>query len=167
MTNAEDLKALIEARGPQPTKSVLEYCEQEIVNCDRIISEVMEEKRSVRRRKDKGYTKALERLESRHHAALGRKVALNDVRNIFVTRKATGLKLWIVTEFTGLWPVGTAAVVSARDREHCKRVLLEHLRSDSSSLQRVPQSPDHWTIEPLPDTDELTQFAHVILDGNY
>lgn len=67
-----------------------------------------------------------------------------------------------VTGFEGHYPVGTAAIVYAHDREHCKRVLREEL----SSQRLGRDDPDKWTIEPIsPSPSE--PMARVLLNGDY
>jgi hypothetical protein len=73
---------------------------------------------------------------------------------------------FLVTGFTGHYPVGTAAVVYARNREHCKRVLLQELQSVESPLRRLQQDSDYWTISPITPVPEHAG-AVIVLDGNY
>jgi hypothetical protein len=69
---------------------------------------------------------------------------------------------FLVTGFQGHYPVGTAAVVYAGDREECKRVLRRELRE--RGLGR--DDPDHWTIEPITPAPATPQ-ARIVLDGDY
>lgn len=67
-----------------------------------------------------------------------------------------------VTGFKGHYPVGTAAIVWAEDREQCKRVLRAKLLE-----QRLGgDSPDEWTISPLTPCPSEPRAA-ILLDGNY
>lgn len=67
-----------------------------------------------------------------------------------------------VTNFTGHYPVGTAAIVYAEDRESCKR----QLRAELHRVGLNGGSPDDWTVTsltPLPSEP----VALLLLDGNY
>jgi hypothetical protein len=69
---------------------------------------------------------------------------------------------FLVQDFEGHYPVGTAAIVYATDREHCKSVLLPEL----FKLGLGRGKPDEWTISPLTPVP-TTPRAVVVADGNY
>jgi hypothetical protein len=69
---------------------------------------------------------------------------------------------FVVTNFEGHWPVGTAAIAYGRDREEAKRVLRAKLREQGLGKD----DPDQWTLEPItPAPAEAT--AYVVLNGDY
>ena len=69
---------------------------------------------------------------------------------------------FLVTNFDGHYPVGTAAIVYATDREHCKRLLLVELREQGLG----EDNPDEWTITPLAPYAG-PPIARVVLNGDY
>jgi hypothetical protein len=69
---------------------------------------------------------------------------------------------FLVTNFTGVWPTGTAAVVYADGREQAKHLLMDELHERGIGGQQ----PDNWTIEPLTPCPS-TPTARVVLDGDY
>lgn len=87
---------------------------------------------------------------------------MSDRSGMKATAEYPPLIAFLVTDFRGHYPVGTAALVYARDREHCKRVLRAELRS-----QRLgADDPDDWTIEPVTPVPSLPA-ARVLLNGDY
>jgi hypothetical protein len=69
-----------------------------------------------------------------------------------------GVKLYTCTSFKGRNPVGTAAIIAARDKGHAKRLLTAEL-----TRLGLPQT------EPL-EVEEFTMTASravVLLDGEY
>lgn len=69
---------------------------------------------------------------------------------------------FVVTDFKGVWPVGTAAIVYAAGREQAKRLLLEELRKQGLGQD----NPDHWTLEPITPIPDAPR-AVVVLNGDY
>lgn len=69
------------------------------------------------------------------------------------------MNVYITTNFTGHWPVGTAAVVIAKDKGHARRQLAPELER-----RGLEQDMSKIEFEKL-DTNEYG--AHVLLDGNY
>lgn len=72
------------------------------------------------------------------------------------------LTTFLVTGFKGHYPVGTAAVVYAHNREEAKRLLHGELL-----CQRLgDDNPDDWTLTPLTPPPGKPG-AHVLLNGDY
>ena len=69
---------------------------------------------------------------------------------------------FVVTDFKGNYPVGTAAIAYGHDREDAKRVLQAVLRE--RGLGR--DNPDDWTLTPITPLPEIST-AYVVLDGDY
>lgn len=69
------------------------------------------------------------------------------------------MKVFTVTGFEGHWPVGTCAVIVARDRGHARRLLNAKLKTHG--------------LEPVEDTTEFklldtsVTHAEILADGNY
>lgn len=78
------------------------------------------------------------------------------------SKSERGLIGFVVTEFQGHYPVGTAAIVYAYDREHAKRVLRETLLEQGLGRD----NPDEWTLEPVTPAPASPR-ARVILNGDY
>lgn len=70
------------------------------------------------------------------------------------------MKIFISTDFTGHYPVGTAAVVVARDSTHAR-----------SLLDRELQHRDLWNPDgdpyKLSELDTKHERAYILNDGNY
>jgi hypothetical protein len=69
------------------------------------------------------------------------------------------MKVWTCVGFTGYWPVGTAAVVVAKDREQAKALLEVALRGKGLE-QEIP-------LEDIRELDVSTVGCWILLDGNY
>lgn len=69
------------------------------------------------------------------------------------------MKLYTCTNFKGRNPVGTAAVIVARDRGHAKRLLTAEL-----VRQGIPQ--DDRELE-MTEVSATVSHAVVLCDGNY
>lgn len=69
------------------------------------------------------------------------------------------MNTYMITGFEGLWPVGTAAVVVARDRGHAKRLLNATLAS--RGLKLVEDTKEFKLL------DTSQEGAYVLLDGEY
>lgn len=72
------------------------------------------------------------------------------------------LTAFLVTHFEGHYPVGTAAIVYAHDREQAKRLLRDELRKQYLGRD----NPDEWTLEPL-TPGPTDPHARVVLNGDY
>jgi len=66
------------------------------------------------------------------------------------------MKVFYSNDFTGIWPVGTSAVVVAPDEENANRML-------SDELGRIGMRFDGTLVE----IDVGKQHAIVLQDGNY
>lgn len=69
---------------------------------------------------------------------------------------------FLVTNFEGHWPVGTAAIVYAHDREEAKRGLKVEL--NAQGLGR--DNPDDWTLEPITPVPAVP-CVRIVLNGDY
>ena len=69
------------------------------------------------------------------------------------------MRVFYSTDFRGYWPVGTAAVVVARDRDEAWALLKGRL--SSMGLWR---EGDHFTVDELSTEKESVVMLH---DGNY
>ena len=71
------------------------------------------------------------------------------------------MKVWTITGFKGHWPVGTAAVVVAENKEHAVQSMV-----DALLFLGLPQEiePDQL-VELNLDTD--TPTVRVLCDGDY
>lgn len=68
---------------------------------------------------------------------------------------SSGMNVYICTDFKGIWPVGTAAVIVAENREQARELL------DTATPFPNDESVH---IEPL-NTEEA--MAHILRDGDY
>lgn len=70
------------------------------------------------------------------------------------------MKVFTCTNFTGVWPVGVAAVIVAKDRKEARKLFMEEL--DNRGL--IQANPAGLTFEELP----LSKSGVTVLnDGDY
>jgi hypothetical protein len=70
------------------------------------------------------------------------------------------MKIYVCTNFTGHWPVGSAALVIAEDSEEAERMLRDVLAEE---IPQRTQPPKLWMDEVKPDSKGVT----LLNDGNY
>jgi len=71
------------------------------------------------------------------------------------------LKIYVNREFVGHWPVGTSAVIAARDRGHAKRLLLATLPIELAQKNRDLE------LDTFEQFDSEIAKAVVLQDGDY
>lgn len=69
------------------------------------------------------------------------------------------MKVWTCNKFKGHWPVGSAAVVVAKDQEQARQLLAKQL-----ALYGLKQEVTPEMLDPLP---VCYPMALVLNDGNY
>lgn len=75
------------------------------------------------------------------------------------------MKVFTCTSFIGTWPVGTAAVISARNRGHAKKLLLNAFKQ--AGLDELFQKNKGLDVATFKEFDPTIPHALILLDGDY
>lgn len=81
MTTNTDLSSLAQPPSPPP-KSVADFCDEEITRLSRKIPFLIRQMKAILREKPAGYTQVIVGLEKQLSASQGRRVVLEEIRDM-------------------------------------------------------------------------------------